>query len=76
MTPARVLTIAPTSDASGRRTVTLQRREKQGRVAPTATTIDAGLDTSIVAAFLSGWLAQGAARGHLTGVGGQESFHL
>ena len=27
--------------------------------APTATTIGAGLDTSIVAAFLSGWLAQG-----------------
>ena len=29
MTPARVLTIAPTSDASGRRTVTLQRRQPQ-----------------------------------------------
>ena len=32
---------------------------KRGRGAPTATTIGAGLDTSIVAAFLSGWLAQG-----------------
>ena len=53
MTPARVLT--------SRRAVTLQRRQPQmgGRGAPTATAIGASLDTSIVAAFLSGWLAQG-----------------
>ena len=56
MTPARVLT--------SRRAVTLQRRQhiwapKRGRGAPTATTIGTSLDTSIVAAFPSGWLAQG-----------------